>query len=34
MSDDHSDDDHLRCGDPDCDGPAGHDGPHYQWVPE
>ena len=23
-----------RCRDPDCDGLAGHDGPHYQWVPE
>jgi hypothetical protein len=23
-----------RCQDPDCDGPALHDGPHYQWVPE
>lgn len=22
------------CHDPDCDGPAGHDGPHYQWIPE
>lgn len=23
-----------RCHDPDCDGPAGHAGPHYQWIPE
>ena len=23
-----------RCHDSDCDGPAGHDGPHHQWVPE
>lgn len=23
-----------RCSDPDCDGAAGHDGPHHQWVPE
>lgn len=30
--DDH--DDHPRCTDPDCDGPLGHDGPHYQWIPE
>ena len=24
----------ARCMDPDCDGDAGHDGQHYQWVPE
>ena len=23
-----------RCADPDCDGEAGHDGPHFQWMPE
>lgn len=28
------DDPYPRCGDPDCDGDAGHDGPHFQWVPE
>lgn len=24
----------ARCADPDCDGSAGHDGPHFQWAPE
>lgn len=22
------------CEDPDCDGDLGHDGPHFQWIPE
>ena len=24
----------MGCTDSYCDGPAGHDGQHYQWVPE
>jgi len=31
---DQAADEFRRCHDPDCDGPAGHDGPHYQWIPE
>ncbi len=27
-------DDFQCCDDPDCDGEAGHDGPHFQWMPE
>lgn len=24
----------LGCSDSYCDGPAGHDGQHFQWIPE